>query len=446
MILQAVVAASYLGKEAERVQISDEARRDELEKIHKYDFAECVQKIGAFHGPGLQANIESLTKNGTWLPELSIDIFTLPETVIPGLPDIGHSRHISSNYSADSAIHLAREWLEDCLANHGRCGSGLRPGSLRSALPSRIIDVTPLDQTGSVRVQEMAGQHALYLCLSHCWGTPSRPLMSTTANIRDRLSRIEWSELPKTFQDAIGFVRLLGQQYLWIDSLCIIQDDYDDWAEQSAQMAQIYENSYLTLAAAKARNSESGLYSSEELFQSTPFPVLDEHGATHTAYFRKHVPHFFNTSDTKYRDCMFPLLSRAWVLQERLLPPRVLWFGPAELTWEYCEKFLCECSPQVERAFQLSRKAFYARSLHDPQGTSRADVWRYIVSSYSELDITNPKDRLLALQGIAHQLFHKNAPLKVISGLWEGDMFMDMLWRISSRTERIDQKHTPSWS
>jgi hypothetical protein len=133
-----------------------------------------------------------------------------------------------------------------------------------------------MDKAGSVKLLETTDKYASYICLSHCWGKENQPLKCTTANLNEWKSRIDWDLLPQTFQDAIDFVRRLGQRYLWIDSLCILQDDRDDWDEQSVKMAEIYENSYLTLAASWASDCTGGLYHKDS-----------PEGKSYTAYYRK---------------------------------------------------------------------------------------------------------------------------------------------------------------
>ena len=93
-----------------------------------------------------------------------------------------------------------------------------------------------------------------HICLSHCWGS-YRPLKLEKATLEVFKSRISWNSLPLTFQDAISFARKLGVKYIWIDSLCIIQDDREDWERESANMAAIYQGLLLALAATRAESS-----------------------------------------------------------------------------------------------------------------------------------------------------------------------------------------------
>jgi hypothetical protein len=99
-----------------------------------------------------------------------------------------------------------------------------------------------------------------YVTLSHCWG--DRHIVTTTKeSLPRRKDGIEVSLLPKTFVDAIMITRKLKFRYLWIDSLCIIQDDEADWELESKEMAKIYKNSALTISASAAPNGEYGCFS-----------------------------------------------------------------------------------------------------------------------------------------------------------------------------------------
>ncbi|KAF1948437.1 HET-domain-containing protein [Byssothecium circinans] len=264
------------------------------------------------------------------------------------------------------------------------------------------------------------------------------PLTTTTLNVDRWLDRIPWTELPKTFQEAINIVRLLGERYLWIDSLCIIQNDEIDWEEQSIQMATIYQNAYLTLAASKATDCTGGLHNSSNRYQETILQSQGEDGQALSAIARRHIPHFYHgfaqpclltTWQSADSIGQFPLLLRAWVLQERLLSPRILHFGPAELLWECCEHFTCECRDGLDNQQpEYYPKYQYSRSLLTTSADFRSAIWRNIVEAYSRLSITKIEDRLPALQGIACQLFDDWTPSKVLSGLWEATLLRDLLW------------------
>ena len=102
-----------------------------------------------------------------------------------------------------------------------------------------------------------------YICLSHRWGTP-RPLISTKDNLSKFTEEVPWTLMPRTFQDAIHYVNALGIAYIWIDGLCIVQDDLGDWQHEGSQMAEIYKNAYLTMSVTHSNNSAT------RLIQPTP--------------------------------------------------------------------------------------------------------------------------------------------------------------------------------
>jgi len=111
-----------------------------------------------------------------------------------------------------------------------------------TSLPERVIYVgTP---GSDPRLYISQGETANYIALSHCCFIDETPT-TERATVPERLQGIRFDILPKMFQDAISITRILDIEYIWIDSLCIIQDDSEDWEVQSTKMNEIYENSFL---------------------------------------------------------------------------------------------------------------------------------------------------------------------------------------------------------
>jgi hypothetical protein len=182
-----------------------------------------------------------------------------------------------------------------------------KPGN--SKLPRRVPCI---DGPSQVRLYISQREVAPYACLSHCWG--KSPLLKTTATtLNEFQTRIPWENLPATFQDAIHFTHQLGVKYIWIDSLCIIQDSIEDWRHEGSVMANIYESSFLTLAATKAPNSKSGCFSVPNSKYMSRVMELEasEVGCVGTpveVHARALLPHDY-IEDVGEN----PLLSRAWV-------------------------------------------------------------------------------------------------------------------------------------
>jgi heterokaryon incompatibility protein (HET) len=159
-----------------------------------------------------------------------------PNPCTPTLGGIfGLSQNISDlSFPADSTI----KWINHCVENHTNCR---RPE--RVPLPRRVVDVGYRD----AYLLESSGQYHDYAALSHCW-KDSVPLKTTRANLRDHYKRLVWNDLPVAFQEAIDMIRTIGMRYIWIDALCIIQDDEEEWEIESARMASIFENAKVTFA------------------------------------------------------------------------------------------------------------------------------------------------------------------------------------------------------
>ena len=152
--------------------------------------------------------------------------------------------------------------------------------------------------------------------------------------------------LPQTFRDAVAISRALSIRYLWIDSLCIVQDDQADWRSHVNKMAQIYNNAYLTLAAGNSKDDAGGFFQQTALPFSSPssFKLLD--GKTeYKIYIRKCLPH---PDENWPEGPEMPLMSRGWVFQERLLSRRFLCFAANEVLWECLEDVACSCSTTVD--------------------------------------------------------------------------------------------------
>ena len=175
-------------------------------------------------------------------------------------------------------------------------------------------------------LEEDRDKHMTYTTLSHCWGaTTNRPLTANLANLASRKSRIPFDELPLTFQDAVTTTKKLNIPYLWIDSLCIIQDSTSDWEKEAGRMAKIYAGSVCTLSALGSKDSNGGFFGVAEKEMESVFP----YDLTLASQRIRVFPSKPNTWVLHG-----PLMGRAWTLQERELSRRVLHFARDKLLWE----------------------------------------------------------------------------------------------------------------
>jgi hypothetical protein len=406
------------------------------------------------------------------------------------------SRVPADEFSLSKSLEIARNWLEICDSDHELCRT-----EGPESLPTRVLDVS----TSTVQLVSGAGKTERYNCLSHCWGT--KPVLETTPETINKFqSSIPWEIIPATFRDAIIFTRAMGLQYIWIDSLCIIQKDDtsipSDWQKESAKMASIYKNSYVTLAASTSADSTISCFDGHHRSLYKPSCVLKATGKTKVqdcqVFARISLPHALETNERGF----FPLLDRAWVLQERLLSPRLIYLGYNELQWECRCTYHCECgaagddfldnvplrNPKVCFAEGMGLKRHPSLQL-DPE-IKHVDVcrycaqgqtnitcsfggrsinqlytercfwgsgellfppypdnvaWRELLRNYGDLQLTYGSDIFPALSGLAHS-WHYQHGSHYIAGLWEEHLVHELLWYTHVPCNRPVDWRAPTWS
>ncbi|KAF1985363.1 HET-domain-containing protein [Aulographum hederae CBS 113979] len=254
---------------------------------------------------------------------------------LPPLPLLVRGRRIEQSPSSSNTLYRASQWVEECNTNHNTCAIRKAP------LPRRVLDLAQTTTPGTIKRVETDGEHASYACLSYCWGTVLH-FTTTKATLDARKSGIDILDLPKTFQDAILIVSGLGVRYLWIDCLCICQDDVKDWERESSKMASIYSNSYIAIAAAAAVDSTQGCLIPRRPPRYVEINLPTSAGADRSllAFLRpanraQDVKSYMTFSDE-------PLSQRGWVLQERFFAPRTIHFASDQMYFECHQNFVSE--------------------------------------------------------------------------------------------------------
>lgn len=245
---------------------------------------------------------------------------------------------------AGSQAHfdLLNTWLEVCERTHLHCrigGVGKDLGDISQdelvKLPRRVVNVGD-SADPRIRLVDSSNMEGRYAALSHRWPIDSSKHFKTTkSSIDDRRQQIVFEDLPRTFQDAVTVTRRLGLHYLWIDSLCIIQDDSDDWDEQSMLMGKIYHESTITIMAATSLKS-SNLETAPEGFLH-PRPGLNLPTVKMNYYdrdWKQDGSWFIRYMDpTRHHSFNLDLLTRGWVVQEYMLSRRRVIYAPDQLIW-----------------------------------------------------------------------------------------------------------------
>lgn len=540
------------------------------------------------------------------------------------LPDAGEQA-VSNSTSSSTSIEILEDWIAECKQNHVKCH---RTRSHSSPHPfARTIDVGDSIEQNTVRLcnPEAIDPNAQYLTLSHCWGGVNDIHMLTKANYGSQFEGIEIAALPKTFREAVYLTRRLRIRYLWIDSLCIVQDSAQDWDHEARCMGAIYQNSYLNIAATASVNPHGGLFRTRpvpltkalrvaiwlptarspdyedrcisssislekpipdavEGFEDFAFPALvlwnqsyeggyrtkitldinqclgnnngafdkersnfaasargivlhgtvlhaelrdlqrqwrhssididgfsSHHAATIKALEKVYYEVDIDYADKWTRQVYATLLCRrAWVVQERVLAPRVVHFADRQLFWECEEHVSLEQSPRsdinampltasaalldlkraspfgenlslVSERYELSpmyvwmsllamvaaknvgmsresvrndsKARLEARTLcyGDDQWETTSSVLRYwasVITTYGSCGLTRLTDRLIAIDGLV-QILKARSGMAYIAGMWRHHFVRQLLWSVvrTATDEAVDTSHiAPTWS
>ncbi|PMD19087.1 HET-domain-containing protein [Hyaloscypha hepaticicola] len=401
----------------------------------KIEFAETVSTERVLPGDQWLSNIRRR--------KLLFDVVRR-QTILP-LSLIGTTPLDARNTSSSSCQILAKSWMNVCKTSHATCNH-----SSSSWYPTRLLDLRVSSQNSlQLRLIHSASTEVQgnYITLSHCWGNKIFRTL-TTSNIADMESGIFFKDLPKLFQEAIQITRWFGVEYLWIDSYCIIQDSPNDWRHESAMMGKVYKHALLNISADMASNSSETCFADRNPMSFQPFPLnLLSKSDTYLVPESAQLLHTLNFS---------PLARRAWVVQERVLAPRVLHFTSQQLIWECGEFFACETYPGGMPATfdHLTPKRYMSRlSVHRGfQSWGVRQAWDYIIRDYSRCFLTKPEDKLVALSGIAKEFQSRIWSDKYLAGLWEADLYHTLLWHVDSAnrsnfpSSRPAFYRAPTWS
>lgn len=341
----------------------------------------------------------------------------------------------------EDSMQTMLEWITNCEATHHACKAF---GEHR--LPRRVIDVHDWQHSlQPIRLYESHGEYSRYVALSHRWGT-NQLLKTTTSTLEARKRSIDWPELSQTFRDAIIFTAKLGIRYLWIDSLCIVQDSKVDWQEESSKMASIYENAFVTLAANRSDDDSKGLFAPRTT-KSAAIKVDVPGRPTMSVLVREAIKHdqFYQGSAKSTRDSTYPLFQRAWCFQERILATRIPHFTKNEVVFECKTGCKCECTSIGLRGDNFI-KAYYQELFAGKYYVNSWVGWRTVVSDYSKKRLTDSHDVLPALSGVSSRLQCEELGT-FMAGLWEKELIYGLFWYTKTPTLVPNPVYTaPSFS
>ncbi|KAI1377914.1 HET-domain-containing protein [Hypoxylon crocopeplum] len=347
-------------------------------------------------------------------------------------------------------------------------------------LPTRLIDVG-LSPSLSPRLvisktyQPLVGAgdpaSKRYIALSYCWGSKEeadQQLKTTNDTLEDHLKQIDFERMPKTIADAITVCRKTGIRYIWIDALCIIQGDENDWARESFEMSNVYANSFLTLCVLRGSSCVSGFLENRDMrptlgvkFRSTVDPSVS--GTLYLRMLQQKV--WRNLNDTS----LIPRISspdepawddindaswskRAWTFQEALLSRRKVFFGDSMFHMS-CGK-LQESEDGTKFYDDTQRQPFSLSSTADkPDVRTALREWYLVVGRYAGRKLAYAQDKLTAISAPARIVSELYPDLKYLAGLWESELAGGLLWTTNAWMDpqtylsKLQEEYiAPSWT
>ena len=353
------------------------------------------------------------------------------------------------NPGSPAAFQQAKKWLDECM------NSGRHPKCNRSAcaLPKRVVDLGETPVLSDIRLYITKREVAPYVTLSYKWGD-SHPLRTRDGNLEERCKDVRLEDFPQTLKDALFITKKLGFRYIWIDCLCIIQGNKQDWSGQSQEMTSIYNGSTLNISATSSKSHSAGILNKrpEQMVRvGTWFELESENWCEVISAGRP-----LRTLDLEEKE----ISARGWVFQERLVSPATLHYTDEGLLWECGSDLVPEHRQSLSSVKWkenwkniVDRKAGTDVQIHlvkrkrktnDPRNS-----WKNWLCAYSERELFDHNDKFPAMAGVA-KAFAETFNLRYAAGLWREDIFSGLTWSRFNRTKTLlrfnDEYVAPSWS
>ena len=347
-------------------------------------------------------------------------------------------------------LEQVSKWLQNCLGNHERC-SQARLTHTYATFPARLLEIGPslVRLVLKEDLHEISSAH--YITLSHRWQAEVTPKL-LQSNFSAMQQRIDEGLLPQTFQDTIFLARELNMRYIWIDALCIIQDEVTDVYREISLMGEIYQGALLNIGGlldqGLTRETAVGLFTERDLRHHTPF-IINVRWMGSVLKLRGYGSVAFEEIAEA------PLMSRGWVLQERLLSPRSIYFGE-QLHWECAESSACETFPEKKPQPFWGRLRFghsvplrISTLLNEeipwnPEAEPNINVyqsWMQVVERFTSCKLSFEEDCFPALSGLQRK-YEVVLRDRYLAGLWFNDIINELAWFVKHETQvRTDRTY-----
>lgn len=356
--------------------------------------------------------------------------------------DVGE---VPENTGDPRVLQMAKHWFSTtCRSDNALCST-----DGQQYFPRRLLDIT--NQNPRLLHSEIGQPQGPYATLSHCWGLAVPTLRLTKQTEAKFYQAIPLSSIPRTFRDAIHIAKYLGIRYIWIDTLCIIQegDDGHDWTDHSTMMRDIYANCILNISADSSKDPGCGIFSERRPPISRPLIIRL---ANTSGNQKRYLVGRMEPSRPAYER----VAQRAWVLQERILSPRVLHFTSSRIYWEctsHPTKWEMGSGPRDEDEWrEIYRMAPFKLGRPKVFPAMQQDDYEALMNTYTRMNLTYPgKDKLVAVAGIL-QLLESHYGDTMVAGLRKSMLPNSLMWttQISGKKQLASRAQgeyrAPSWS
>lgn len=254
--------------------------------------------------------------------------------------------------------------------------------------------------------------------------------------------------MPRTIRDTINLVRDLGEKYVWIDSICIIQDSDRSWALNSRIMDQVYGNAYLTICAADGDGADAGLQILNTDRGSTEAIMKEQFRSQNITQYARDIRLMSTQPAENYiRNSVWN--TRGWTFQERLLSPRNLIFAGGRMY------FQCRCTAKSADIISEDESAGWSVEFQDSPllmlqnlKTRPLSVYKQSLELYMTRQLTHAKDILAAFTGMGNLVCNALGG-SLVYGLPSSHFDWALLWEPRAAAVRRPNEGTeefPSWS
>ncbi|KAK4444445.1 heterokaryon incompatibility protein-domain-containing protein [Podospora aff. communis PSN243] len=348
-------------------------------------------------------------------------------------------------FISQRVLSFIQHQVSECDSNHGHdCTSNL--GFVNPGWPARILEINEPD--GLVILKDFdVSMERQFAALSYCWGAsqelkdnpPYKALTTTLGHLR---SGVSIAALPRTIREAVMLCDRLNIRFIWIDSLCIIQDSELDSQREALKMEAVYSLSKLTIIAAASTSCHSGLWPIDAYGEDIDLFSTQEQAFRITA--RRHYSSGFHRSLAVSQESSDAIDKRGWAYQEDVLSSRYIKFTRDDLQWKCNQRTSCRCG---------CNSTFEYMNQYKPASSSRTHTcirWEAMVQRFAHRQFTVETDKLVAVSSLAR----KSSPLQpqpalqtlYVAGLWRDDLVQQMRWCAYSLSQYHESFISPSFS